>query len=1192
METASPALSSSFPSPSPFPYPPAGTDADVPPAFHDMVASVPDQALCRTRGAIPLGRLPALLAVLVHRWRALPQPRIAVADAGGLRILALEVTAGARLGDLVPEDPVPDAADGPADALVISEPAGDLPAVALVLRVEADGRLRVILDRRLCRPPFDEARASDLAHALDRLIAAGPDAAQGAVDLISPARRYELLIERNGPRRPCPTAPAIPDAIRAIARRDPQRVALVHEAARLTYGELDARADRLAAMLAARGVGRGDMLPLLMPNGLELPLAMLAAMKLGAPFVPMDDGWAPERVTALLEALAPRLVIAADPAVVPPGVAALILDHAAIPPAETPFDAVAVDGRDPIYGFYTSGTTGLPKCAINLHGGLLNRFGVMTRRFAADGRPPVVLQNSRHVFDSSIWQLLWPLTIGGRVIIPRTRGVLDLETTLRTIAAHDIEMTDFVPSIFNAMVDLMVTEPGLVRRLGSLRHLLIGGEEIDPRAVRRFRRMLPGIGIVNTYGPTEASIGMVFHHVGDDDDRSIPIGTPIDNTVAVVVDDHGFIAPPGMVGEIRIGGACLGGGYLGAPEKTAAAHVDNPFPELPGDRLYRTGDLGYWRRDGRLAYVGRRDDQVKIGGVRIELGEIEGALADHPDIRAGRVVVHEQGGRRELVACLIGHGEVDTADLRRFLATRLPRQALPARLLVLDALPLNANGKVDRRALARLATDRLEAAAAADAGFTDPTCAALAARWRATLQLAPAGPEDGFFDLGGTSLTALVLAMDLTRHFGLRITVADIFARPTLGALAALIDRRRRGEETASAPVPAPEVRLADDIRPPAGAAAWAPPAGRVRVLLTGATGFVGAHLLPALLARPDVDLVCLVRAEDDAAAALRLGIAADRVIVLAGDLALPQLGLGDAAWRRLAEGVDVIVNAGALVNLLHGYEAHAAANVTGVETLLRLAVTGVPKHLHQVSTLSIFARSPGHDAVTEADAADPRALPQDGYSRSKWAAERLIDEARRRGITASLHRLGEMLPARRSGLGNPQALVERLTATCLRLGLRFPTGLRFDYSPVDIAAAFVAARLTEPAATFHLYGPGTRFEDLLDEAEAAGIALTPVSYAAFHERLSRAAAGDVDAAALLALLPDPAGDDGADAFATADLVADKDLMFGDAASRAAMAAAGLAWPAVDAGLLAPWFARRRAACPPSCDESASEETA
>src|SRR5690606_2118097 len=147
------------------------------------------------------------------------------------------------------------------------------------------------------------------------------------------------------------------------------------------------------------------------------------------------------------------------------------------------------------------------------------------------------------------------------------------------------------------------------------------------------------------------------------------------------------------------------------------------------------------------------------------------------------------------------------------------------------------------------ATDRLEAAAAADAGFTDPTCAALAARWRATLQLAPTGPEDGFFDLGGTSLTALVLAMDLTRHFGMRITVADIFAHPTLGALAALIARRRRGEETASAPVPAPEVRLADDIRPPAGAAAWAPPAGRVRVLLTGATGFVGAHLLPALLA-------------------------------------------------------------------------------------------------------------------------------------------------------------------------------------------------------------------------------------------------------------------------------------------------------------------------------------------------------
>ena len=423
---------------------------------------------------------------------------------------------------------------------------------------------------------------------------------------------------------------------------------------------MDGLANGLARTLAEAGVRRGALVPVNLVNGLELPLSMLALNKLGAAFVLCDPAWPADRMKTALAALDPALVLGADH----PGAAGIpVLPVAADRIEPAPHGPGIEPGPDePAYGVFTSGTTGLPKCAVNVHRGLANRLAFMTRYFEADGTE-VVLQNSRHTFDSAIWQLLWPLTTGGRTVIPEQGDFLDLERTVGAVAAHRVTVTDFVPATLGTLVSLVEADPAALAGIRSLRHLVVGGEEVGPSAVHRLRALVPGLRVSNGYGPSEASIGMVFHPITAGDGDHVPLGRPIDNCYAVVVDvtetpdtpgaapaapaaDGGLRPlPPGEVGEIVIGGACVGAGYHGEPELTAAVFVDNPFPEIPGPRVYRTGDLGWFDELGLLRFSGRKDRQIKVNGVRIELGEVEAAAAGCPGVSHAKALAVRRDGR-------------------------------------------------------------------------------------------------------------------------------------------------------------------------------------------------------------------------------------------------------------------------------------------------------------------------------------------------------------------------------------------------------------------------------------------------------------------------------------------------------------------------------------------------------------------
>jgi amino acid adenylation domain-containing protein len=654
---------------------------------------------------------------------------------------------------------------------------------------------------------FDAATVDRLIRHFGALLAAAaraPERSIADLPLLTEPELHQVVTEWNDTRSGYPRDASIHGLFEEQARRTPDKTALVDGDRRLSYGELDRRAGRLAARLRRLGVGPEVPATFALERSAEMIVALLAILKAGGAYAPLDPGHPRERLAWLIEHLgspvlitSPRLLdrLPVGPGGAPGGAEIVLLDRdAEIPEEESiPKEPVA-ENRSPARSavgpdnlalvLFTSGTTGTPKGVALPHRGVLRM--VRDANYVDFGPDEVFLQLAPIAFDASTFEIWGALTHGSTLVIyPSPRPSVE---ELGEVLARERVTTLFVTAgLFHSMIEQDV------RVFAPVRHVLTGGDVVSAPHARALLEALPGIRVTNCYGPTENTTFVSFRPASSPAELGavFPIGRPVRGSGALLLDAALRPVPVGVVGDLYASGDALARGYLHRPDLTAAAFVPSPLGE-PGARLYRTGDLARWLPTGELDFLGRRDAQVKVRGFRIELGEVETALAAHPGV-ADAAVVARPGpggvGDKRLAAFVVARppGAVDAAALRSYLQERLPEPMVPSLWEMLDSLPLTANGKVDRPALARRETGADGARAAVEGAFVAPRTPAeqlLAGIWSQVLGVETVGVHDGFFELGGHSLLATRLVSRVRDLFGVELPLRAVFERPTIAGLA------------------------------------------------------------------------------------------------------------------------------------------------------------------------------------------------------------------------------------------------------------------------------------------------------------------------------------------------------------------------------------------------------------------------
>ncbi|WP_051857669.1 non-ribosomal peptide synthetase [Streptomyces cellulosae] len=634
-----------------------------------------------------------------------------------------------------------------------------------------------------------------------RLLAEDPSARHDRRSLLSPEETATQLYQLAGPRDDPPDLTFV-DLFRQRVRERPGAPAAAHGDRTWTYRELDERSDRVARALTAAGAGAEDVVAVVMDRTLDWIASAIGVLKAGAVYLPMPHDLPVERVAVQLDEAVCVLaltdhhcesLVRKAAAELDGGLPVLTSDHIRDVSSEHPLPGPPAPAQA-AYIYFTSGSTGTPKGALCEHAGLVNHLHAKIDDMGlAGGRGQVVAQTASAGFDISLWQFAAPLLAGGITRIIDTDVMLDVSGFLDELVDRHVTVAQTVPAYLDVLLRHLERHP---RDLGALHTLSVTGEVLDLEPVRRWFAAHPGIRLVNAYGATEVCDDTMHEILDGVPERGfVPLGRPLRNVTTYVLDHNLELVPLGTTGEIAFSGVCVGRGYINDEERTRQAFVPDPF--RAHTRMYRSGDFGRWLPDGRLEFLGRHDEQVKIRGYRIELGEIEHRLAAMPGVRDVAVVIDGDLGATRTLVAFFTTDETDTAApdtaarARDFLATRLPDYMVPTYCHRLEHLPLTANGKVDKAALAGLAGTLGHGGVTRTAPAT-PDERRLAVAWAEVLgvPLERIGKDDSFFSLGGTSLAAA----RLIAHLGRRLTVADLVAHPVLADLARVLTRRRDGE--------------------------------------------------------------------------------------------------------------------------------------------------------------------------------------------------------------------------------------------------------------------------------------------------------------------------------------------------------------------------------------------------------------
>ncbi len=624
-------------------------------------------------------------------------------------------------------------------------------------------------------------------------VVADPERRLSDLPLLCETERQQLLVEWNGFETDCPRDLCIHQLFEAQVERTPDAIAVVFESEQLTYGELNRRVNQLAHHLRALGVGPEVLVAICLERSLEAVIGLLGILKAGGAYVPLDPAYPNERLAFMLKDAQVPVLLTCERLV-----AGLAEPDAKVICLDSGWDAIAHESDENpggatqpenlAYVIYTSGSTGQPKGVLVSHGSIAGHCRNVQGFYEMDSRD-IVLQFASLSFDVSLEEILPTLIVGARLVVMGT-NIWPPAEFHRKIAEFGLTVLNLPTAYWQELAREWADIPDLVPNIQP-RVFIVGGDTMLPDVLMLWQRTpVKSIRLLNAYGPTETAItATVFEvspHPGDNTTyQRVPIGRPLPNRAIYILDQHRNPVPIGVRGHLHIGGAGLARGYLNRPDLTASTFIPDPFSAEPGARMYQTGDLARYRPDGNIEFLGRADDQVKIRGFRIELGEIETVLGQHPAVREVAVLAREDAsGEKRLVAYVVGNFTTD--ELRDFLKDKLPEYMLPTNFVLIDALPLMANGKVDRRALP--APDRSGSKLAKTfVAPRDDLELQLARIWEEVLDVRPVGVSDNFFELGGHSLLAVRLFALIEKRLGKKLPLTTVFQGATVEHLAGVL---------------------------------------------------------------------------------------------------------------------------------------------------------------------------------------------------------------------------------------------------------------------------------------------------------------------------------------------------------------------------------------------------------------------
>lgn len=867
------------------------------------------------------------------------------------------------------------------------------------------------------------------------------------------------------------------------ALEQPQRLALLCGGRQWTYRQVADWACTISRRLRAAGCTAGEPVALFLDKGPAQIAAVLGVLLAEGAYVPIDIGQPKERRESMLADVGAKLLITdAEHAEIgwPVAVRTILAepDDRQLSDAEVEEalqSAISQGLRQDTaqqlaYVLYTSGTTGRPKGVMLTHQGVLNTIAGFNRQFGihADDRAFGLVNYS---FDLSVLDIFCTFTAGAALILPEGQWRTDPGQWVAAIERHRATVWNSVP----AHMQMLLASLAHGSDLSSLRLAFISGDWIPVTLPDQVRMRLPGVKLVSLGGPTEISVTCIYHEIGDvpEGASSIPYGSPLSNHRLYVLNGRLDPCPDWTPGEMYVGGPGVALGFANDPERTQRRFIIHP---RTGERLYRTGDICRFRDDGVIEILGRDDNQVKIRGQRIELGDVEAALSKLPGV--ARAVALVRPDPLDLVAVVVSSSSEPqempvaavAARLREQLAVLLPRYMIPAAIELLPEIPLSRNGKVDRKALVQVFQGVQSPAEVFETPSNDPLEQKLADIWQELTQAPRISRNDDFFLVGGTSLTAVALLNRLMEE-GYGVNIDLIFNHSRFCDMVAALQRAEDEEEGFRRDIDldalaARAMRYLEQARPPQAEA------GTTELFMTGASGYLGIHVLRSLLRHTDYRIHCLVRCRDEDSGYARLRQVADdkglvfeidreRVRIVPGDLTAERFGLDDRTYEALAQKIDKVLHVAALISLIAPISALYPINVKGSANALELACTGKRKPIHYMSTIGVHYRLPyGEDEPPIPENTGPDApwhKPELTYEHTKYMAEQLFYKARERGVQVNIFRSGAITwdSEQEQPFINDDAFV-KFFRTCMSIQAYPESSILISVTPVNRVADYI----------------------------------------------------------------------------------------------------------------------------------------